>query len=198
MTAKGTLLQQNRVWPPSTTDYGVAAAEPLLQAGDLYYNTTTTLYRKCDSAAFPATWTDVGAPAKGAFTGASNQDITLISTEVVIGGLVFDGSVKQTPVFRFVGRFSPATSGDARVRLYDVGPVGGPAIAPVLRSTLSINFSAGTNILDRSQALAKTGTPGVGADQIFNTARIYELRGILDLATSGDAVKIHWVGIEVS
>jgi len=198
MTAKSLPAQQNRFWPPSTTDYGTAAAEPLLRQGDIYYNTTSLLYRKCDSATYPATWSDVGTAAKGTFVGALNQDISLINVEVVIGGFIFDGSTKQTSVFHMFGRFSPATSGDARVRLYDTGPVGGAAITPVLRSTLSINFSAGSNILDRQQGLTKTASPGVNTNTIFNTARVYELRAILDAATLGDLVKIHWAGIEVS
>lgn len=199
MTAKSVPGQQNKVWPPAATDPGVAALEPLLLVGDTYYNTSTFLIRKCDDpSVVPAVWSDVGASSKSSFTGGTNHDETLIDVEVVMGGFVFDGSTTLSPVFRFVGIFLPATSGNARVRLYDTGPVSGPAIAPELRSELEIAYTAGGAIVDRQKGQVKSAAPGIDADEIFNTERIYELRVILDGATPGDAVKIHWAGIEVS
>lgn len=59
MTAKNTPLQQNRQWAPAAADYGVASTEPLLQVGDFYYNTVSRAFRKCDTAGFPALWSDL-------------------------------------------------------------------------------------------------------------------------------------------
>lgn len=48
--------QQNKIWSPSATDYGI---EVLLRTGDLYYNTTSEKLRQCTNAA-TAAWADVG------------------------------------------------------------------------------------------------------------------------------------------
>lgn len=199
MTAKSIPGQQNKIWPPAATNPGVAALEPLLLVGDVYYNTVSGLLKKCDDpSVVPAVWSDVGASSKSSFTGATNHDEALLDVEVVVGGFIFDGSTTGTPYVRVVALFSPATSGNVRVRFYDTGPSGGPAIAPELRSTQIINFAAGGSIVDRTKSVGKVPAPGINADEIFNTERIYEVRVILDGATSGDAVKIHWAGIEVS
>jgi len=199
--AKNRPGQQNKVWPPATTDWGTAAAEPLLRAGDMYFNTSSGLYRQCSSATFPATWTNVSTPPPATnfqLAGSTNEVDSLIDIEQVIGGFVFNGASYSVITHRIVARFSPGTAGNARVRLYDMGPVAGPAIVPVLRSTLSIAFADAGVMVRREATLTVSGAPGVNANQIFNTARIYEIRTILDAAGPGDALLVHWAGIEVS
>jgi hypothetical protein len=191
--------QQNKVWPPSATDYGVAASEPLLKAGDVYFNTGTNTYRKCENPAFPATWTDIAIIPGTNFqlTGVSNQSENLIDIERVVGGFLFNGGLYGTITFRMLARFDPGTAGNARLRLYDMGPAGVP-IVPVLRSTLSIPFASAGDIVVVSSTLTPSVVPGVNINEIFNTSRMYELRVILDSAGVGDAVLVHWAGIEVS
>lgn len=191
--------QQNKVWPPSSSDYGVLAAEPLLKAGDLYFNTGTNTYRKCEDPTYPAAWTDIAIIPGTNFqlTGAVNQAVSLVDIEQVIGGFLFNGGLYGTITFRMQGRFSPGTAGNLRLRLYDMGAVGSPA-TPALRSTLSIAYTSADDVVVVSTALTPEASPGTNLNEIHNTSRVYELRLVLDGADAGNAGFVHWAGIEVS
>lgn len=193
--------QQNKIWPINSQEPGVLVAEPLLAFGDLMYNTFTGRYMQCDDPTFPATWSVVGPPPPATnfqLTGATNEPETVLDVERVIGGFVLDGSAYSVITYRIIARYDPSVAGALRVRLYDMGPIAGPAIVPVLRSTLSIAAPASGDVERVEVALTASGAPGVNTDTIFNTARIYELRVILDGSDPGDEGLIHWAGIEVS
>lgn len=65
--------QQNKIWPPDTTDPGVSVEEPLLKTGDLYFNTTSGAYRICTSSSFPAAWAEL-VPASPFESRVSGED----------------------------------------------------------------------------------------------------------------------------
>lgn len=191
--------QQNKIWPINSQEPGVLTPEPLLSFGDLVYNTFTGRYMQCDDPTFPATWSVVGPPPPATnfqLTGATNEPETVADVERVIGGFVLDAGAYSVVTFRILGRFDPSSAGDARVRLYDMGPPGAP-IVPILRSTLTF-ASGSTDIQNIDKGQTVTATPGVNADELSNTLRMYELRVILDGVGVGDECFIHWAGIEVS
>jgi hypothetical protein len=140
-----------------------------------------------------------GAP--NLVTGAVNEDETVLGVERVVGGFVFMGATipaGYTAYFRLVGVFlNGAAVGNARIRLYDLGPAAGPPVAGVLRSTVSIGFAIGGGIRVAQAALTPNPAPGVNIDQIDVLARAYEIRVILDSVTPGDTMKVLSGGIAV-
>lgn len=145
--------------------------------------------------------TVVVASSGGSFTGATNETTAALTTEIVIGGLVFDGSLLTgglAATFRLLGEYvATGGAGNARIRLYDLGPVAGPPVAGILRSTATIPFAEAGGLRAKDVGLTPSGAPGVGTDEIFNTARIYEIRMFLDSAVGGDSMQVHWAGIVV-
>lgn len=149
-------------------------------------------------------WTALGGGGGGGpnqLAGALNEDEAILTVERVVGGFTFDGSTIPTgmsAILRFVGVFNNgAASGNARVRLYDLGPVAGPPVAGVLRATASIGFAIGGGLRVADVALAAVAAPGVNIGEIFDTARAYEVRVYLDSVTVGDTMKVHFAGIAV-
>lgn len=132
-------------------------------------------------------------------TGVSNQTTTQLTTEIRAGAFEFDGSQTFGALdvkFRFVGEYTATGgAGDARIRLYDMGPAAGPPVAGVLRSTLTIPFAEAGSPRRKEVTLTINGAPGTNADEIFNVARLYEVRLFLDSAQSGDEMDCLWAGI---
>lgn len=153
-------------------------------------------YRELDTA-FAAIEAGGGGSgvARAYLTGASGQLVTTLGSEVLLGGFVFDGSVTfASRVLRAYGTVVSAVA-NVDVRLYDMGPPGSPA-AGILRST--INLATLGVPLTGTQTLTPNGAPGVNVNQIFNTARMYELRAIVNAAAPGDTFRATWLGLELS
>lgn len=130
-------------------------------------------------------------------TGCNNEFDNTLTVERVVGGLVLDGSSLGTLAvkFRMLGVFvNGAASGNARLRLYDMGPVAGPPVAGVLRSDVSIGHAIGGGPRLVENTLTALAAP-VNPNEIFDTARIYELRLYLDSVTVGDTMTVYWGGI---
>lgn len=112
----------------------------------------------------------------------------------VIAQFTFDGGTAGSADVYFAGVLTPALSGpgSTEVRLYDLGPSGGPYPIPRLVSTLS---SATSGLTDLSKVLTVvTSAPGV--DQIWDTKRVYEL-AVYQASVSGDTAYIGSAGLEV-
>lgn len=114
--------------------------------------------------------------------------------EEVIGQFTFDGSLVGTATVNFAGIMTPVftSAGWARLRLYDMGPSGGPFGVPRLVSTLQ---RVAGGLMDVLQALTVVaGAPG--ADQILDTKRVYEVV-VIQSSAPGDTVYVGSVGLEV-
>ena len=118
---------------------------------------------------------------------------------MVVGGLTFDGSKTYSTIsWRIVGRFTATgTTGTCRCRLYDIGPIGGPTIR-ILRSVAEIPFGSAGATDSFATTLTTNGAPGVDADEIFNTVRVYEVEIELVGADGvSDTFRLYKAGIEV-
>jgi hypothetical protein len=142
------------------------------------------------------------APVSPEYTMATNEDETLVATERVIGGGVFDGSAvgsSQTVTFRWIGSITDAgPTALGAVRLYDVGSISTPA-APVLIADTDIDLTTTpaddgvTKVLDLALTL---GTPAAGV--ISASPRVYEVRDYITAGGGGETMKILWAGLVVS
>ena len=122
-------------------------------------------------------------------------DDLLLGVPVKLGGFTLDPGIFTGATFAFSmtailtdgGGVAPTFT----LELYDMGAPGVPA-AGVLRSQAVLST---TGAAVRTEVpLTLSGAPGVDADEIFNTERIYEVRGTLT-GDIGDLVEIDWAGI---
>jgi hypothetical protein len=136
-----------------------------------------------------------GGGGGGLTTLSSNELVSIDATEVVIGGCVLDGSSGGTYSWSALGTYNDnggTGNQDLTILLYDRGAVGTP-VAGVLRSTLLFDTSvAGLDtLLEETQALGATSSPGVDADDIdSDEPRMYEIRAKLDAAGAVDTALI--------
>lgn len=133
-------------------------------------------------------------------TGATKEFENQLQVERVIGSALFDGAaLAHLKVhLRMLGVFNNnAATGNARVRIYDMGPPGTPLLPPVLRSEVSISDTDGGKLIKAQQLLSLSASPGVDADQIHNSLRMYEFRLILDSPTANDTMQVNWAGFAV-
>lgn len=130
------------------------------------------------------------------YVGSLDKSNITTGTEIVIGGLVFDGSLVQAGknvYFRWVGSVTdPDVTSVGTVLLYDLGPESGPEVAPVLRSTLTIDASTADEgkILRKQALLTLSGSPAASSDEIFNTARLYQLRQHMTASAGSEIMSI--------
>ncbi len=141
-----------------------------------------------------------GGSARIYVTGSTNQTTTLIASEQVVGGFVFDPTdytaSTVTISLEFFGVMTLAGAGEGRLRLYDMGAPGAPAAGVIVSSvaipngSANIHFTA-SNVLTPVAVLANP-------DEILNSARMYELRLFLSAAAApGDELLCLWGGIVV-
>ena len=135
-------------------------------------------------------------------TGCVNASTNGAAAEVVVGGFVLDGGSFASLIakLRMVGVFADAVgaapaAGTATLRLYDVGPPGAP-VPGVWRSEASIGFALGGGPRLVETTLSAVAGP-VNPDEIFATARIYELRLKITGAAPGDTLTVYWGGISL-
>jgi len=124
--------------------------------------------------------------------GAMNTSIVGSDPETVIGGFVVEGQ-DLPPLavkLRLIGVLTSAT-GAADLRLYDLGPAAGPAVAGVLRATATILLADAGSPIVVDTDLTPDAAPGVDADEIHNSRRLYELRAELVGGAATDVFKIH-------
>lgn len=123
-----------------------------------------------------------------------------IATYVDLGGCYFDpASDPGSVIFRMVGDFvSTDAASSAKVYLYDMGPGDGTAFVPVRRAVLNIAFANVGKRMKVDQALTKTGAPGVDANQIYNTARVYQARMYLTSSDLAASMYVARVGFKVN
>jgi len=139
------------------------------------------------SIAFP------GGGGGGFLHGANNELVSILGSEVVLGGFVLDGS-SGTHVLRSYLTIS-SLGADVDLLLYDRGAPGAP-VAGVLRST--INIATLSNPATATQALTTNGAPGVNVNEIFNTTRMYEIRAIINNSVPLDSALVYWAGLEIT
>lgn len=143
----------------------------------------------------------IGLKDNVAFSGAVNGyvDDDEREVDVVLGAVLFDAEDLEHLVatFRMIGMFDAgAGTGNAELRLYDMGAPGTPLLPPILRSTVTIPHSNGGEIIHVSAALTPSGAPG-SPNEVLTAVRIYEIRAHLDSPTVGDTMKIHWGGVSL-
>lgn len=128
-------------------------------------------------------------------TGATSATTTIQDAELVAGGFFYHGLGTVTLQAQ-VELTTTDAAGYARILLYDMG-AGTGAFSPVLRSTVQAGFANAGQVILLSQALTKTGSPGVDADQIINTERAYEIRLLLHTSDAA-TVRLVWAGLKVT
>jgi len=137
-------------------------------------------------------------PGAGAGTylqfGPYSYTQALVPVAEVIAQFTFDGSLVGTSDLSFAGIMTPAftMAGWAELRLYDLGPSGGPFGAPRLVSTLQ---RVAGGLMNMSQALTVV-VAAPGANQVWNTKRVYELV-VIQSSALGDTVYVGSVGLEI-
>lgn len=189
--ASGAALGPPEFFKMQEGDFAMVQAPPLL-----YY-----LVAPGTPGGADADWRPVGGgfPAQVDRTGALNEVITTLGSEVLLGGFTVNGATSPgslSPIlFRLQGALNVAgAQGDAELRLYDIGAPGATG-AGTLRSTLTIPFASAGSVEVVESTLTVTGAPGVDADEIFNAQRVYEVRGILLNAQAGDSFDVTWGGL---
>lgn len=130
-------------------------------------------------------------------TGVVNEELDGADPETVFGGFVLDGSnfPDNALKLRIVGRITVAGAGTGELRLYDLGPVAGPAAVPIQRATVEIENAANGDVVVRDQGLTPAAAPGVNANEVHAERRIYEVRARMVGASGGDKLKIHHGGV---
>ena len=118
----------------------------------------------------------------------------LVPVEEVIGDFTFDGDLvgSMTVYFRCVMRPTFSMAGWAEVRLYDLGPAGGPFGVPRLVATLQ---RVAGGIMDVEQALTVVSV-GPVTNQIWDTKRVYEAV-VIQSSAPGDTVYVGGASLEV-
>lgn len=165
------------------------------EAGRLFFKTgaDTGLYSWDGTS-----WLRSGGTWEGYVDGATNYAYTAAASPVeeVCGQFVFDGS-KVAPgleaVFRALVTATFATSGNANVRFYDLGPAAGPPSAPRLVTTLSTS-STSITYLEQVLTIVSAGPTG---NQILDSARMYEMTLEISSGTTGDTIYLGSAGINV-
>lgn len=178
-------------------------ANSTLRLADATVYTSSDLYKKALqidtkaeyylSSVSPTAWTAI-APVIPNTPGnynvvALNTDISTLTTEISIGGTVLDGSKIVSVAYLYLVGLLTSAAGSGSVRLYDLGPSAGPPGTPTLMSTATITFADTGNTVFKSKTLTPVVSPSV-PDQIYNTSRIYEVRGYLNSVTPGDTFRI--------
>jgi hypothetical protein len=137
-------------------------------------------------------------PGAGAGTylqfGPYSYTQALVPVEEVIAQFTFDGDLVGTSDLSFAGVMTPAftLAGWAELRLYDLGPSGGPFGAPRLVAVLQ---RVASGLMNVSQVLTVV-VLAPGANQILNTKRVYELV-VIQASALGDTVYVGSVGLEI-
>jgi len=171
--------------------------------GDPTTYTNSDLYKKAlqlDTSAeyylssvSPTTWLPIAQTSPSVTANnnvvAIDRTVTLLQTEEVTGGTVLDGSkLVSSAYFRIIGTLI-SSLGTGQVRLYDMGPAAGPAITPVLRSTVTIPTVDSGDLVQKIQILTPKASPSA-PNEIYNTARIYEARTYLNSTSFGDTLRL--------
>lgn len=143
-------------------------------------------------------WNQVGATGAGSYIDMAadySYTVAAVPVEEVIGQGVFDGSLVTGALvayFRAIISVVLTSAGPIDVKLYDMGPKAGPPAAPTLITTLSTLSAGGPQVLE--QALSVGASPG--ANQIANSARMYELT-VIQSTSPGDSNYIGSAGLDV-
>lgn len=138
-----------------------------------------------------------GGGPTGGYSAIGAKAVDIPNVENIVGGFRLNPGGNIT--WNAVGLLTTtAVDGAAEVRLYDMGEPGTP-IVPVLRSTLDYPTAVDGDFTEVNQALTLSAAPGVDADEIYNTERLYEVRLILNPGGVGDptdAFVLNRVGVK--
>lgn len=138
------------------------------------------------------------------FITAGTNEETSSSTDIVAGGFTFDPAEFTTSTAMlevyFEGQLNYVAAGAAgtgSLKLYDMGAPGstGPG---VLRSTLERDHT-GSSLPDRVRSqLTFSSSPGVDSEEVYDSARVYELRISVDgTGDISDSIKMTWGGFVI-
>ena len=179
---------------------GSSTQSVALTVGATAYNIVdSTTYQCTNATPGAAVWTSMGGGGGGGAGtyisfGPYSYTQAPVPVEEVVGQFAFDGSLVGTATVNFAGIMTPVftMAGWARLRLYDMGPSGGPFGVPRLVSTLQ---RVAGGLMDVLQALTVVAV-APGADQILDTKRVYEAV-VIQSSAPGDTVYVGSVGLEV-
>ena len=135
---------------------------------------------------------DSGVPQ---IPGALNAEVTGADPETVVGGLVLNAGTLpfSTILFRLMGMLTiNAGTPTAELRLYDMGAVGSSG-AGVLRATAEVTSGGSIEVVDVT--LTPVASPGVNNGEVYNYARLYELRAVVISGAVDDIFKVFNGGI---
>lgn len=124
--------------------------------------------------------------------GVMNQTLDGADPETLFGGFVLDptGFPATSLVLRVLGSITVAGAGDGVLRLYDLGAVGDPPAAGILRAEVTIENAAAGGVIVRDAKLVPVAAPGVNVQQIETARKRYELRAELVGGAAGDEFRI--------
>lgn len=168
-------------------------AEPNLKDGDLAYAIAEANTYTCTDAT-AGTWASGGGGGAGSYIeigGDYSYTEAATPIEETIGETQFDGSLASTTMDFIVVLNTSLTTGNASVKLYDLGPIGAPT-APRLVTTLTTSTSGGP------QSLSQTLTPNspAGANE-YEPANHFFRVIVTSAAQVGDTVYIGNARLEV-
>lgn len=166
------------------------------QEGQYYYNTTDKELKIWDNTS----WVSIGGGGGTALTSISiglNYQYTQAETPVeeVVGQVVFNGGDFSGNTITLKAVITPvfSSAGFANVKLYDLGPSGGPPGVPRLVSTLQ-TLTAGLQYVTQVLTVVSSGAAG---DEILDSSRIYEVT-VEQSSITSDTVLVGSVSIEVT
>jgi len=181
---------------------GSSTQDSALEAGDQAFVTGDTSYNCVDPTPGAAVWNPLGA-AGGvweAYRDIGEYQYTQAETPVpeVIGQIIFNGgSVGEASTVHDVVFFALITPefsapGNADVRLWDLGPSGGPPSVPRLVATLNTTTD-GLQYLTQVLTVVVAGPVG---NQILSSERIYEIT-VEQSSNADDTVYVGSAGINI-
>jgi len=134
-----------------------------------------------------------GGGGGGETVAALNASTTMgaSATEIKIGQTTYDGSSGASHTFKAI--IEPSAAATCEIRLYDRGPVAGPATTAQLASKLTTSTA---NLQVLSLTLTASAAPTFpDNDEIYNTDRMYEIRAYIS-GTEGDVLYVGKVTLE--
>lgn len=143
-----------------------------------------------------ATSSPSGSAGASYLSGVTNEEITAVGVETVVGGFVFDPTQSPGRSAYFRGFetlvYTAGVAPESRIRLYDRGaplaPTAGTLVAELVNTTVQNNpFTQAS-----SAFLLDPTTPSLGT--LVDAPRMYEIRALF---TDADSLLVRWAGLEI-
>lgn len=167
-----------------------------LQVGDVVRIVAGPLFRCMVNTVGAATWYPVD---ESYLVGAGDKIVVFGNPAIELGEFSFNASlVEPIPtVFKAIFTVTAAGAVTALLKLYDIGPIGGPTGPPVLIATITFATPGGGGPMrDQSNALSwHDTTPSAG--KLVRSERVYRVTAEVTAGGAGDQIHVGWAGIYV-